>query len=57
LIDIKVSQSSVAWHLRRGGMFINLMLSLTVKKFWKSATISWTYGQDYSGTFLIHGSR
>ena len=28
------------------------MLSLTVKKFWKSAVISCSYGQDYSGTLF-----
>ena len=44
---------SVATYLRCGGTyydhcFINLMLSLTVKEFWKSATFSWSYGQDLS---------
>jgi len=49
---IITKQSSVAWHLRRGGMFRNVMLSLTVKEVWKSAIISWSYGQDYNGSLF-----
>ena len=52
LIITKQSSVAVAWHLRRGGMFRNLMLSLRVKEVWKSAIISWSYGQDYSGSLF-----
>jgi len=50
-----ISHGSVASHC--GGMsndhcFTNLMLSLTVKEIWKSAIISWSYGQDSSGTLF-----
>ena len=48
---------NVVTHLRCGRTyndhcFINLMLNLTVKEFGKSADISWSYGQDYSGTLF-----
>ena len=52
-----ISHGSVASHLScgatyNGHCFTNLVPSLTVKEFWKLADISWSYGQDYSGTLL-----
>jgi len=43
-VDIYISEGSVAMHLRCGGIFNDsfitcLLLSLTVKEFWKSVNI------------------
>ena len=50
------SQGSVAMHCRCGGKYdtsftANLLLSLTVKEFWKSVNIYQSYEQISSGTF------
>jgi len=55
--ETKVSQGGISSHLRCGGTvnnhcFTNLVLSLIMKEFWKSAIILWSYGQDYSSTLF-----
>ena len=52
-----VSQSSVATHLRWGGIFsdrfiANFLPSLTVNEFWKSVNIWRSYAQEYSVSFF-----
>jgi len=56
--DINISQGSGATHVRCGGIFkydyvANLLLSLTVKEFWKSVNIWRSYMQEYSVLFLL----
>jgi len=53
-----ISQGSVATQLRCGVIFkydfiSNLLLSLTVKEFWKSANIWRSYEQDYDVLFFL----
>ena len=55
--NIKVSQGSVATHLRCGGIFNNQiitqsLLSPRVKKVWKSVNICRSYGQLSTGLFF-----
>jgi len=50
-LNTTISQGSVATHLRRGGAFNyfvtrNLLLSLTMKEFWKLASIWQSYRQN-----------
>jgi len=52
-----ISQDSVATRLVCGGVFVhdfvtNCLLSLTVKEFWKSANIWWSYGQELGVLFF-----
>ena len=52
-----ISQGSVATRLGCGGFFLydfvtNFLLSLTVKQFWKSVNISWSYGQELGVLFF-----
>jgi len=52
-----ISQGSVATHLGCGGVFkenfvTNFLLSLTVKKLWKSVNIWWSYGQEFGVLFF-----
>jgi len=54
---IHISQSSVATHLRCGGIFkyelvVNLPMSLPVKEFWKSVNIWGSYGQEFGFLFF-----
>jgi len=53
-----ISQSSAVTQLRCGEIvnddFVaNLLLNLSVKEFWKSVNIWRSYGQYYSGLFLL----
>jgi len=59
--NISHGHGSVATRLRCGVVFIhvfvtNFLLSLTVKEFWKSVNIWWSYGQELLGVsfFLTH---
>jgi len=60
-LNTDISQGSVATCLGYGGVFVhdlvtNFLLSLTVKEFWKSANIWWSYGQELGVLFfLTHG--
>jgi len=56
---IDILQGSVETHLRCGGIYnnhitANCLLSVKVKKFWKSVNNWQRYGQKLSGTFLAH---
>ena len=56
-LNTDISQGSVATRLGCGGVFIyylvtNFLLSLTVKKFWKSVNIWWSYGQEFGVLFF-----
>ena len=55
-LNTYISQGSVATHLGRGGyMYMtvtNFLLSLTVKEFWKSVNIWWSYGQELGVLFF-----
>ena len=58
-LHIDISQGSVATCFWYGGTFkhafvANLLLSLTVKKFWKSVNIWRSYGQEFSVLFFIY---
>ena len=61
LLNIKVSQGSVATPLRCNGIFTDQfitqsLLSPKVKKFWKSVDICGSYGQLSTGLlFMKHG--
>jgi len=53
-----ISQGSVATRLGCGGVFVydfvtNFLLSLTVKEFWKSVNIRWSYGQELGVLFFL----
>jgi len=55
--DIYIPQGSVATYLRCGEIFkydfvANLLLSLSVKVFWKSVNICESYRQDFSVSFF-----
>jgi len=55
--DINISQSSVATHLRCGGIFsyhfiANLLQSLTMKELWKSVYIWQSYSHKFTATLL-----
>ena len=55
--NIDISRRSVATCLNYGGIFnndfiTNLLMSLSVKEFWQSVSIWWSYGQDYSGSLF-----
>jgi len=57
LLSRNISQGSVATRLRCGGMFNyclarNLLLSLSVKEFWKLVRIWQSYRTKDSGTFF-----
>jgi len=57
-LNIDISQGSVATRLGCGGVFvydfvINFLLSLTVKEFWKSVNIWWSYGQELGVLFFL----
>ena len=60
-LNTDISQGSVATRLGCGGVFTydivtNFLLSLTVKEFWKSVNICWSYGQELGVLFfLTHG--
>ena len=60
-LNTDISQGSVATRLGCDGVFVydfvtNFLLSLTVKVFWKSANIWWSYGQELGVLFfLTHG--
>jgi len=60
-LNTDISQGSVATRLGCGGVFVydfvtNFLLSLTVKEFWKSVNIWWSYGQELGVLFfLTHG--
>ena len=59
LSDINISQGSIATHLRFDGIFHyhfarNLLLSLSVKEFWKLVSICQSQRQKYSGTFFLN---
>ena len=50
-LNTDISQGSVATRLGCDGVFVNIfvtnfLLSLTVKEFWKSDNIWWSYGQE-----------
>ena len=56
-LNIDISQGNVATWLRRGKIFkydsiANLLLSVTVKEFWKSVNIWQIYVQDYGILFF-----
>ena len=56
-LNTDISQGSVATRLGCGGVFAhdfvtNFLLSLTVKEFWKSANIWWSYGQELGVLFF-----
>jgi len=58
ILHIKVSQGSVATRLSCDGIFndqfvTQLLLSLTVKEFWKSVNICRSYWQESSVLFLF----
>jgi len=53
-----ISQGSVATRFGCGGVFVynfvaNFLLSLTVKEFWKSVNIWWSYGQELGVLFFL----
>jgi len=55
-LNTDISQGSVATRLGCGGVFkydvvTNFLLSLTVKEFWKSLNIWWSYGQEFGVLF------
>ena len=57
-LNTDISQGSVATHLGCGGVFVfdfvtNFLLSLTVKEFWKSVNIWWSYGQELVVLFFF----
>jgi len=57
-LNTYISQGSVATPLGCGGVFVydfltNFLLSLTVKEFWKSVNIWWSYGQELGVLFLF----
>ena len=64
-LNTDISQGSVVTRLGCGGVFVycyicifvtNFLLSLTVKEFWKSTNIWWSYGQELDVLFfLTHG--
>ena len=60
-LNTDISQGSVATRLGCGGVFVygfvtNFLLNFTVKEFWKSANIWWSYGQELGVLFfLTHG--
>ena len=63
-LNTNISQGSVATCLLRGGVFkydfvTNFLLSLTVKEFWQTVNIWWSYGQEFGGSGLRreYGSR
>jgi len=56
-----ISQGSIATRLGCGGVFVydfvtNLLLSLTVKEFWKSVNIWWSYAQELAVLFFLTDS-
>ena len=56
-LNTDISQGSVATHLVFGGVFkysfvTNFLLSLTLKEFWKSVNIWWSYGQEFGVLFF-----
>jgi len=56
-LNTHILQGSVATRLGCGGVFVydcvtNFLLSLTVKEFWKSANIWWSYGQELGVLFF-----
>jgi len=57
-LNTDISQGSVATRLGCGGVFVyhfvtNFLLSLTVKEFWKSVNIWWSYGQELGVLFFF----
>ena len=57
-LNTDISQGSVATRLGCGGVFIyhfviNFLLSPTVKEFWKSVNIWWSYGQELGVLFFL----
>ena len=56
-LNTDISQGSVAPRLGCGGVFVydfvtNLLLSLTLKEFWKSVNIWLSYGQELGVLFF-----
>jgi len=54
---VHISQGSVATRLGYGVIFVydfvtNFLLSLTVKKIWKSDDSLWSYGQEFGVLFF-----
>jgi len=52
-----ISQGSVATRLGCGGVYVydfvtNFLLNQTVKEFWKSVNIWWSYGQELGVLFF-----
>jgi len=60
-LNSDISQGRVATQLRCSGIIntdfvANLLLNLSVKEFWKRVNIWSSYGQYYTGLFLLtHG--
>ena len=57
-LNTGISQGSAATRLGCGGVYIhhfvtNFLLSLTVKEFWKSVNIWWSYGQELGVLFFL----
>ena len=57
-LNTDISQGSVATRLGCDGIFTygfvtNFLLSLTVKEFWKSVNIWWSYGQELGVLFFL----
>jgi len=56
-LSTDISQGSVATRFGCGGVFTqefvtNFLLSLTVNEFWESASIWWSYGQEFGVLFF-----
>ena len=56
-LNTDISQGSVVTHLVFGGVFkysfvTNFLLSLSLKEFWKSVNIWWSYGQEFGVLFF-----
>ena len=56
-LNTDISPGSVATRLGCGGVYVydfvtNYVLSLTVKEFWKSVNIWWSYGQELGVCFF-----
>ena len=60
-LNTDISQGSVATHLVLGGVFkysfvTNFLLNLSLKEFWKSVNIWWSYGQEFGVLFFLRHS-
>jgi len=57
-LNTDISQGSVTTRLECGGVYVydfitNFLRSLTVKEFWKSVNIWWSYGQELGVLFFL----